>query len=144
MGYTLCKPPSRPLLCPSSSVLFPMKQVLHSHMVDTPKGRQPNPCKGFGGNPCMHLPRDPCKDFLTTPPMGLFIAPSQPTQGLPRYNQQNIFVYLPPRKQYPHPKVLVVLTQTSVAVWKSRNQQRPTSNEVRVSRSCSGYWLLSL
>ena len=48
MGYTLCMPLSRPLLCPSSSVLFPMKQVLHSHMVDTPKGGQPNPCKGFG------------------------------------------------------------------------------------------------
>ena len=123
---------------------FPRRQAHDAHEARAPKRRSSNPCKGFPLNPCMHLPRDPCKDFLTTPPMGLLIAPSQPTQGLPRYNQQNIFVYLPPRKQYPHPKVLVVLTQTSVAVWKSRNQQRPTSNEVRVSRSCSGYWLLSL
>ena len=138
--YASLSPPSMPVL------QHPISYEASTSLThgSPPKGGQPNPCKGFGGNPCMHLPRDPCKDFLTTPPMGLLIAPSQPTQGLPRYNQQNIFVYLPPRKQYPHPKVLVVLTQTSVAVWKSRNQQRPTSNEVRVSRSCSGYWLLSL
>ena len=138
--YASLSPPSMPVLQRPISYEASTSLTHGRH----PQGRSSNPCKGFPLNPYIHLPRDPCKDFLTTPPMGLLMAPSQPTQVLPRYNQQNIFVYLPPRKQYPHPKVLVVLTQTSVAVWKSRNQQRPTSNEVRVSRSCSGYWLLSL